>query len=99
VAGVLRVSEAGLQALVAHCETVSAALVSAQPMRSVGLPVQATDMAVGTAYAGVSTAVSVLARRAQTSAVKGAIAGTEFAVNDAASAQQITAFGAAIKQV
>jgi hypothetical protein len=99
VAGVLHVSEAGLRALAVHCETVSAALVSAEPMPSVGLPVQATTSAVGTAYAGVNKAVAVLAGRAQTSAIKAAVAGTEFAVTDAAGAQLITAIGASIKQV
>jgi hypothetical protein len=99
VADVLHVSEAGLQALAVHCETVSAALVSAAPIPTVGLPVQATTGAVGTAYAGVIRAVAVLAGRAQTSAVKAAAAGTEFAVTDATGAQQITAIGASINQV
>lgn len=99
VAGVLHVTEAGLQALAVHCETVSAALVSPESMPSVGLPVQATTSAVGIAYAGVNKAVAVLAGRAQTSAVKAAAAATEFSVTDAASAQQVGTIGAPIKQV
>lgn len=99
MAGVLHVSEAGLRALAAHCETVSAALVSAGPIPSGGLSVQATTSAVATVYAGANEAVAVLAGRAQTSAVKAAGVATDFAVTDAAGAQQIAALGASIKQV
>jgi hypothetical protein len=99
VADVLHVSNPGLQALALHCETVSTELVSAAPMPSVGLPVQATCGAVGAAYAALNGAIGVLARRAQTSAVKAAAAGTEFAIADAAGARQITAIGASVNRV
>lgn len=70
---VLRVSEAGLQVLAAHCEMVSAGLVAATRLPSAGPPMQATSGAVGAAYAALDGAISVLAGRAQTSAVKVAL--------------------------
>jgi hypothetical protein len=96
VADVLQVSSAGLRVLAVQCETVSTALVSAVPMPSVGLPVQATAGAVGTAHAAVIRAVAVLAERAQTSAVSAAAAASEFAVTDAGGAQQVGAIGASM---
>jgi hypothetical protein len=94
----LRVSDAGLQALAAHCEMVSADLVAATPLPSVGLPVQATSGAVGAADAALGGAITVLSRRAQTSAVKSAVAGAQFAMTDTAGAQQAAAIGNSIPQ-
>jgi hypothetical protein len=95
----LRVSDAGLQALAAHCEKVSAELVAATPLPSVGLPVQATSGAVGAAHAALDAAITVLSRRAQTSAVKSAVVSAQFAMTDTAGAQQVGAIGASISQV
>jgi hypothetical protein len=99
VADVLRVSSAGLQVLAAHCEMVSAELVAAAPLPRVGLPIQATSGAVGAAHAAVDATITVLAGRAQTSAVKSAVAGAEFAMTDTAGAQQLGAIGTSISQV
>jgi hypothetical protein len=99
VAGVLRASNKGLQILAAHCDEVSAGLVAATPSPSVGLPNQATSGAVGTCYAGLDGVITVLAGRAQTSAVKVTAAGTEFAVTDSAGAQQVADIGASVTQV
>lgn len=96
---VLRVSNEGLQILAAHCDEVSAGLAAATPVPSAGPPIQATSGAVGAAYAALDGAIIVLAGRAQTSAVKAAAAGTEFAVTDSAGAQEVAAVGAAINQV
>lgn len=79
-----------------QCEKVSAALMSAVPTPSVGLPVQARTGAVGTAHAAVIRAGTVLAGRAHTSAVSAAAAATEFAVTDAGGAQQVGAIGASM---
>jgi hypothetical protein len=98
VADVLRVSDEGLQALAAHCEMVSAALVAATPLPRVGLPIQATSGAVGAAHAALDKAIGVLSARAQTSAVKSAVAGAQFAVADTAGAQQAAAVGHSISQ-
>lgn len=99
MADVLQVSDAGLQVLAAHCETVSAELVAATPPPRVGLPIQATSGAVGAAHAALDGAIVVLAQRAQTSAVKSAVAGAQFATTDAAGAQQAAAVGASLPQV
>jgi hypothetical protein len=99
VADVLRVSDAGLQVLAAHCEKVSAELVAATPLPSVGLPIQAKSAAVGAAHAAVDATITVLALRAQTSAVKSAVAGAQFAMTDAAGAQQAAAVGNSIPNV
>lgn len=99
MADVFRVSDAGLQVLAAHCEMVSAELVAATPLPSVGLPIQATSGAVSAAHAALDGAITVLARRAQTSAVKSAVAGAQFATTDAAGAQQVATIGASIPQV
>jgi hypothetical protein len=96
VADALRVSDAGLEALAAHCEMVSAQLVAATPLPSVGLPVQATSVAVGAAHAAVGEVITVLSRRAQTNAIKSAVAGAEFAMTDAAGAQQAAAIATSI---
>ncbi|BAX91675.1 hypothetical protein [Mycobacterium shigaense] len=88
MAEILRVSDAGLQALAAHCETVSAQLVAAAPLPRVGLPIQPTSGAVGAAHAVVGDVITALARRAKTSAVKAALTGTQFAATDTACAQQ-----------
>jgi hypothetical protein len=98
VAVVLLVSDAGLRVLAAHCEMVSAELVAAT-LPSVGLPIQATSAAVGAAHAAVDATITVLGRRAQTSAVKSAVAGAQFAMTDAAGAQQVAAIGASLSQV
>jgi hypothetical protein len=98
MADVLQVSDAGLQVLAAHCETVSAESVAATPPR-VGLPIQATSGAVGAAHAALDGAIAVLAQRAQTSAVKSAVAAAQFATTDAAGAQQAAAIGASLPQV
>jgi hypothetical protein len=99
VADVLGVSDAGLQALAAHCETVSAGMVAAAPVPSVGLPIQATSGAVGAAHAAVEEVITALAERAQTSTVKSALTGAQFATTDAAGAQQAAAVGNSIPQV
>ncbi|MEE3062825.1 MAG: hypothetical protein VYA67_02520 [Actinomycetota bacterium] len=99
MADVLRVSDEGLQVLAAHCETVSAELVAATPLPRVGLPIQATSGAVGATHAAVGEVITVLAQRAQTSAVKSAMAGAEFAANDTAGAQQAAAIAASIPRV
>lgn len=99
MAEVLRVSDAGLHALAAHCETVSAELVAATPLPSVGLPIQATSGAVGAAHAAVEKVISALAERAQTSAVKSGLAGTQFAATDTDGAQQAAAVGDSIPRV
>ncbi|ORV48022.1 hypothetical protein AWC05_05560 [Mycobacterium florentinum] len=77
MADALRVSDAGLQVLAAHCEPISAELVAAAPLPRVGLPIQATSGAVGAAHAAVGGAITALARRVQTSAVKSAMAGAK----------------------
>ncbi len=89
----LRVSNEGLQVLAAHCERVSAALVAATPLPRVGLPVQATSGAVGAAHAALDKAITALSARAQTSAIKSAVAGAQFAATDMAGAQQAAAVG------
>jgi hypothetical protein len=99
VADVLRVSNEGLQILAAHCDEVSAGLVAATPSPSVGRPNQATSGAVGTCYAALDGVITVLAGRAQTSAIKVAAAGTEFAGTDSAGAQQVAGIGASVTQV
>ena len=99
MADVLRVSDEGLQVLAAHCEKVSAELVAATPLPRVGLPIQATSGAVGAAHAALDAAITVLARRAQTSAVKSAAAGAEFATTDAVGAQQAAAIATSIPRV
>jgi hypothetical protein len=99
VADVLRVNDAGLQVLAAHCEMVSAELVAATPLPSVGLPVQATSGAVGAAHAALDAAITVLSRRVQTSAVKSVAADAQFAMTDTAGAQQAAAIGTSISQV
>jgi hypothetical protein len=58
---VLRVSNEGLQVLAAHCDAVSAGLVAATPLPSLGLPVQATSGAVGSAYAALDEVNTTLA--------------------------------------
>ncbi|MEM6109754.1 hypothetical protein AAHS21_26485 [Mycobacterium sp. 050272] len=99
MADVLRVSDEGLQALAAHCETVSAELVAATPLPKVGLPIQATSGAVGATRAAVGGVIAKLAQRAQTSAVKSAMAGAEFATTDTDGAQQAAAIAASIPRV
>lgn len=99
VADVLHVTNAGLQVLAAHCEMVSAELTAAIPLPSVGLPIQATSCAVCAAHAALDGAVTVLSQRAQTSAVKSAVAGAQFAMTDAAGAQQAAAVDNSISQV
>ncbi|WAJ44707.1 hypothetical protein OK015_27005 [Mycobacterium sp. Aquia_216] len=99
MAVVLRVSDAGLQVLAAHCEMVSAELVAATPLPSAELPIQATSAAVGAAHTAVDATITVLAQRAQTSAVKSAVAGTQFAMTDAAGAQQVAAISASLSQL
>jgi hypothetical protein len=99
VADLLRVSNAGLQALAAHCEMVSAELVAATPLPSVGLPIQATSGAVVAAHAALDAAITVLSRRAQTSAVKSAVVSAQFAMTDTAGAQQAAAIVSSISQV
>ncbi|MCV7029076.1 hypothetical protein [Mycobacterium sherrisii] len=96
MADVLQVSDEGLQVLAAHCEKVSAQLVAATPLPRVGLPTQATSGAVGAAHAALGGAIVVLARRAQTSAVKSAVAGAEFAMTDTNGAQQAAAIAPSI---
>lgn len=95
----LRVSNEGLQELAAHCGAVSAGLVAATPLPCVGLPTQATSGAVGTAYVALDEAITTLAGRAQTSAVKAAVMGAGFVVTDGAGAQSVAAIGASIDQV
>ena len=95
----LRVSNEGLQALAAHCDAVSASLVTATPLPSAGLPVQATSGAVGAAYAALDSVITTLAGRAQASAVKAAVAGAEFVASDSAGAQSVAALGTSIAQV
>jgi hypothetical protein len=99
VADALRVSNEGLQVLAAHCDAVSAGLVAAAPLPSVGLPNQATSGAVGAAYAALDGVITTLAGRAQTSAVKVAAAGAGFVATDSAGAQSVAAIGASIDQV
>jgi hypothetical protein len=99
VADVLRVSDAGLQALATHCEKVSAELVAATSLPSVGLPIQATSAAVGAAHAAVADVITVLSGRVQTNAVKSAVAGAQFAMTDAAGAQQAAAVTTSIPKV
>jgi hypothetical protein len=91
VADVLRVSNEGLQVLAAHCDAISAGLAAAAPVPSVGPLTQATSGAVGAAYAALDGAITVLAGRTQATAVKAALAGTEFAASDGASAQVVAA--------
>ena len=91
---VLQVSQEGLQVLAAHCEAAAAGLVAATALPSVGgLPNQATAGAVGAAHAAVGRAVKVLARRGQTTAVKAAKAGAEFAGTDDAAARNLADIG------
>ena len=91
---VLQVSQEGLQVLAAHCEAAAAGLVAATALPSVGgLPNQATAGAVGAAHAAVGRAVKVLARRGQTTAIKAATAGAEFAVTDDAGARNLAGIG------
>jgi hypothetical protein len=99
VSDVLRVSGAGLQALATHCGAVSAGLVAGTPISSARSLNQATSSAVGTAYTALEEAITVLAGRAQASAVMAGMAGTEFAATDSAGAQQVVAIGASTKQV
>ncbi|WP_096290224.1 hypothetical protein [Mycobacterium ahvazicum] len=99
MADVFRVSNEGLQVLAAHCATVSAELVAATPLPRVGLAIQATSGAVGATHAALDEAIATLAQRAQTSALKSAMAGTEFAATDIDGAQQAAALGASIPQV
>ena len=96
MADVLHVSDAGLQALSARCDAVAADLVAATPSPSVGLPIQATSGAVVTAYSALNRAITVLSRRAQTSAVKSAAAGTKFTVADTAGARQVAAIAGSL---
>jgi hypothetical protein len=96
VADELRVSNAGLQLLAAHCETVSTELIAATPRPSVGLPIQATSAAVGIAYAALSGAVTVLAGRAQTSGIKAAATGGSFVATDDAGARNFAAVNGSI---
>jgi hypothetical protein len=91
VADVLRVSNEGLQLLAAHCDAVSAGLAAATPLPSFGPPIQATSGAVGAVYAALDGAITVLAGRTQATAVKAALAGTEFAASDGAGAQAVAA--------
>ncbi|MEZ0350835.1 hypothetical protein [Mycobacterium sp. pR1184] len=99
MADVLRVSDEGLRVLAAHCETVSAELVAAAPLPKVGLPIQATSGAVGAAHAAVTGVIAALAQRAQTSAVKSAMTGAEFAMTDTDGAQQAAAIAASIPRM
>jgi hypothetical protein len=99
VADALRVSNEGLQVLAAHCDAVSASLVAATPLPIVGPAIQATSGAVGATYAGLDGVITTLAGRAQTSAVKAAVAGAGFVATDGAGAQSIAAIGASIEQV
>lgn len=97
--GVLRVNNAGLEALVAHCEAVAARLVAATPAPIVARPAQATSGAVDAAYTTLGGAVSILARRAQTNAVKAAVASAEFVVTDGVGAQNIATVGVSLDRV
>jgi hypothetical protein len=99
VADELRVSNAGLQVLAAHCEMVATELISATPRPSGGLAIQATSAAVGTAYAALSGAVTVLAGRAQTSGIKAATTGGVFVATDGVAAQDIAAVNGSIPGV
>lgn len=87
----LQVSNEGLQALAAHCATVSVDLMAKKPVPSVGLPTQATSAAVVAGSAAVGCAVTVLAGRAHTRGVKAATAGAGFAVNESAAARDLAA--------
>jgi hypothetical protein len=97
--GVLRVSDDGLQLLAAYCEAMSARLVAATPVPSVGLPTQATSGAVGTAYVALGGAVTALAGRVQTSGAEAAAAGVDFVVTDDAAAHDLGAIGGRIDGV
>jgi hypothetical protein len=99
MADVLQVSDEGLQVLAAHCEKVSAELVAATPLARVGLLIQATSGAVGATHAALDAAIAVLAQRAQTSAVKSAVAGVEFAMTDTNGAQLAAAVAPSTPQV
>ncbi|OBA59388.1 hypothetical protein A5647_17120 [Mycobacterium sp. 1100029.7] len=99
MADVFEASGEGLQALAAHCTMVSAELVAATPVPRVGLPVQATSGAVGATHAAVDGVITALAHRAQSSAVKSAVAGAQFAMTDAAGARQAAALVASISKV
>ncbi|WP_131829071.1 hypothetical protein [Mycobacterium numidiamassiliense] len=99
MADALHVNNAGLQALAAHCDAVAASLVATTPPPSMGPAIQATSGAVGTVYAALDGAIIVLSRRAQSTAVKSAAAGSEFAATDAVGARQAAAIGAAVSRV
>lgn len=85
----LRVRDQGLQVLAAHCGAVAASLIAATPPASVGLPVQATSGAVGSACAAIDGVITTLARRAQTSATKAALSNGEFIATDGAGAHAV----------
>lgn len=87
--GVLRVSNAGLQALAEHCSVVSAGLAASAPVPDVGPPIQATIDAVGTTCAARVRAGAVLAGRAQTHGIKTAQAGADIVVADDAGANEM----------
>jgi hypothetical protein len=99
VADALHVNDAGLQALAVHCDAVAAGVVAATPSPSMGPPIQATSGAVATVYAALDGAITVLSRRAQTTAVKSAAAGSQFAATDAVGARQAAAIGASVSRV
>jgi hypothetical protein len=99
VADVLHVSDAGLQALASHSDAVAVSLMAATPSPSAGLPIQVTSCAVGNVYAALDGAITVLSRRAQTCAIKSAVAGAQFRVTDANGAGQAAAVGVSISPV
>lgn len=93
VVDALRVNGEGLQVLAAHCDVVSQSLLAATARPKVGLPVQATSVAVGSAYSAVDEVAAALAGVAQARAVKAAAAGAEFGATDRAGAQDVAVLG------
>jgi hypothetical protein len=92
----LKASAAGLHVLAAHCGTVSAGLVTATPAPRVGLPIQATSPAVGSAYAALGAAAAVLAGRMEIYGANLGSAGTDFVTQEGTAAAGLDAVDQAI---
>lgn len=95
--GVLRVCDEGLQALAAHCSSMSGELAANTTQPATGWPNQATSAAVAESHALIGILAVVLAERVDSTGARVSASGTSYMLQDRSSAGRISAVGSAIE--